>query len=580
MLTLKDAEKTLFEYFGYSNFREHQVEPIKSIIEKKENVLILLATGGGKSMFYTIPALLYSSFTLVISPLISLMEDQVTQLKNRGISAEYLSYEKKEEIEYILSNIKNIKILFISPEKFASKSFQKFLSINSPSLIAFDEVHTFTQFGLSFRPSYRDFFPLLKKYQSQFIALTATASEKIYKDITESYSFDRVFSFSPERKNLRIWVEYFETEREKKESFYSNFTNSTPSILYSTARSEVEKYYFHLKPKFNNIGYYHAKAPKYIKSETYKKFIKNEILSVFATTAFGTGIDKPDIREIHHLSIPLTIEDYVQQIGRAGRDGDVSDATIWISFEDILREYKFLKSIDFKTEIERFFKKLEDKSTKFDTPIEKQLFVIAILQNGVEEFISPIIEYNILNKKSYYPKLQTVLDILLEHKNSINLSFLERFESKKVILDILTLLKKNGNIDYNILSYSVDSTKFEAIKYAFKNSLEQLWSDFLQLLIYFFGVDCKHKTLSKIFRSDSEACQNRCWSCIKKRENIFLEKKKLKYTKSYKKLVIKEKLDFLDIFELDLDEKLGILAQVDFYFDFLKNSIYLVKKLK
>ncbi|MGL4989399.1 MAG: DNA helicase RecQ, partial [Cetobacterium sp.] len=307
----------------------------------KHDVLGIMSTGSGKSICYQIPSLLYSGLTIVISPLISLMKDQVDSLKYLGVRASFLnSTLTKEEYLEIIESIKskNTKLLYISPERLNSQNFINFIKNIKISMIAIDEAHCISQWGHDFRQSYLQIPNFLKKIEQrpQILALTATATSKVRSDIIQKLELNnpKIYVDSFDRDNITFKVkkdilpEVFISEYIKKNSKKSG-------IIYASTRKEVDSLYGYLLLKKFNVGKYHAGLTEIERSDFQDKFLNDDIKIMIATNAFGMGIDKSNVRYVIHRNIPKDLESYYQEAGRAGRDGGASEAILLFFEEDI-----------------------------------------------------------------------------------------------------------------------------------------------------------------------------------------------------------------------------------------------------
>jgi len=339
----------LKKYFGYDNFRPMQEGIINSVLKKKDT-FVIMSTGGGKSLCYQLPALKFEGITLVISPLISLMKDQVDSLKANGINAEYINSSLSlEEINYIQKKIKKkeTKILYIAPERLALEQFKLFLLSLEINLIAIDEAHCISEWGHDFREEYRNLkFLKIIFPEVPIIALTATATEKVRKDILKQLSLKNpaVFVSSFNRENLNLIV------MEKKNTFNKilNLINKQKGgsiIIYCFSRKDSEQIAQKLRGNGFNALPYHAGLNNETRRNNQELFIQNKINIIVATIAFGMGIDKPDVRLIIHHTFSKTLESYYQEIGRAGRDGLSSDCVLFYSWGDKRKHEFFIKQI-------------------------------------------------------------------------------------------------------------------------------------------------------------------------------------------------------------------------------------------
>lgn len=328
--TLADAEKALQKYWGYPSFRPGQDRVVEGVLNGRDT-LVLFPTGGGKSLCYQVPALVLEGLTIVISPLVALMQDQVDQLNKIGIRATYInSTIPGYEVEQRLVNARNgmYKLLYIAPERLATnlwKSEQPNLNI---SLVAIDEAHCISEWGHNFRPSYRRIRDEFGKLPGnvRWMALTATATPEVRQDLLDNLQFDDplVVTGSFSRPNLQWWVNKTDKKNEMLLKAVKKGAKLGSGIVYSNTRRDCDSW----AETFNKMGIrsaaYHAGLTSEDREKVQTAWIEGSIPVVVATNAFGMGIDKPDCRFVVHYTLPLSIEAYYQEAGRAGRDGKES----------------------------------------------------------------------------------------------------------------------------------------------------------------------------------------------------------------------------------------------------------------
>lgn len=339
-MSFKDQiEDVLHNIFGYKSFRNQQKDIIESVIDGRD-VLAVIPTGGGKSLCYQIPAVVLPGTAIVISPLISLMKDQVDQLLVNGIPAAFLNatqsgIEQQNVINQYLNH--SIKLLYISPERLTVSSFGALLDQHPPSLIAIDEAHCISQWGHDFRPDYRQLNQLSKRFPDvPIIALTATADEMTQRDILNQLNLvDPLFVVrSFDRPNIRYTVVEKFNLIEQVVSFIETQKGNS-GIIYCSSRSKVEDMTTRLVARGFSAIAYHAGLSTSERQSAQESFLKDNTQIIVATVAFGMGINKPNVRFVVHADCPRSIEAYYQETGRAGRDGVPAEAMLLFKSNDL-----------------------------------------------------------------------------------------------------------------------------------------------------------------------------------------------------------------------------------------------------
>ncbi len=360
--TTMDKHHLLKQYFGYDEFRPGQEAVIDHVLSGRDG-LVIMPTGGGKSLCFQLPALMFEGVTLVVSPLISLMKDQVDALNAAGVSAAFINstltpIQIAQTQQAVLA--RKIKILYVAPERFAVSSFGNFLSEIQVSLLAVDEAHCISEWGHDFRPDYRNLRSVRQQLKDvPVLALTATATEQVRRDIAQQLELSggRIFISSFDRPNLSysVWP--------KKKSFpkivglLRAYENES-AIIYCSSRKNTESIAGQLQARGIAAMAYHAGLENSERHRVQELFIRSEIQVVVATIAFGMGIDKPDVRLVIHYDMPKTIEGYYQETGRAGRDGLPSRCVFFYTFGDRQKQMFLINQLDDANERRKAIEKL------------------------------------------------------------------------------------------------------------------------------------------------------------------------------------------------------------------------------
>ncbi len=348
---MQQALQVLNNTFGYQEFRHSQTEIIQSLLESKD-ALVLMPTGGGKSLCYQIPAIVCDGTGIIVSPLIALMQDQVDALSQLGIQAAYLNSsltgQQATEVEQRLLN-QEIDLLYVAPERLMTERMLSLLTRAKIALFAIDEAHCVSQWGHDFRPNYQQLSILHERFPDiPRIALTATADKRTRAEIIQQLNLQdaKIFITGFDRPNIRYIIQEDGNARQQLWKFIDNEHQSDSGIIYCLSRKRVEDTALWLSEKGKTALPYHAGLPPETRQLHQQRFLREDNVIIVATIAFGMGIDKPDVRFVAHLNLPKSIEAYYQETGRAGRDGLPANAWMTYGLQDVITLRQFVQNSD------------------------------------------------------------------------------------------------------------------------------------------------------------------------------------------------------------------------------------------
>ena len=620
----------LQKYWGHSSFRDSQEDIIKAVLNKKD-VVTILPTGGGKSVCYQVPGLILEGVCLVISPLISLMNDQTEQLRNKGIKA--LTIKSKATTDEIVSLFDNLKFgqykfLYVSPERLQSDLIiQKIKEINI-NLIAVDEAHCISEWGHDFRPSYR----LIHKVRDvlptvNMIALTATATKKVVEDIIENLNLSNtsIFKKSFYRKNLAYQIIKNENKLGKLEQIFKK--NPFPTIIYVNSRKKTEDISNFINAKGYLSTFYHGGMTNESKTIAFDSWMNEDRLIMVATNAFGMGIDKPNVKVVIHLDLPASIENYVQEAGRAGRNGEKSFSVVLQNENDINSFKKnTLETIPTINEIKNVHRKLyqyfqialgELPEVSFDFNFlkfcqtyklshKKTTTIFQILKkNSIIEINSKfsqkstvifIISSKQLIRQTFNNKLtRKLIDFILRShggvfqkevkinefdiakRMQINSLTVKELLNKLDHLNIIDYKEASSNEDFTFLTPREDDKTINRISRSIEKYLNQQQKKSKEL-IYFIrnNTTCRYIQLSRYFNEKKVSKCTLCDVCISDKKNssnriekdikeLFKDRKEISQDEIIFSLEHDEKAILIHLRNLLSKDKIGLTANNKFF---------------